>query len=127
MGDRCSGTIALKVSHRLVLSHHLGCGWQAVTDETDFEQALVAGELPDIAPRLLVAGRALVGMSQEELSAKSGVAIAALRRYELKTVQTRRSTRAALFAAVRAAGVEFIPGTQGRGPGVRLSGSPIDQ
>ncbi|MEO5325235.1 helix-turn-helix transcriptional regulator [Mesorhizobium sp. CC13] len=71
------------------------------------------------------AARALIGLSQEELAALSGVSIPTLKRCESDSenapiVSTR--TRTKICLALIAAGVEFIP-QNGGGPGVRLARS----
>jgi len=67
------------------------------------------------------AARALLGLSQLELAQSAGVGLTTLKRIELSdpisgSVRTVRSIQAALEAA----GVEFIPQGDTKGPGVRL-------
>ena len=75
-----------------------------------------------ITPAQVRAARALVGMSQDQLVAASGVAKRTLARLELSEGETRGATLAAIRAALEAAGVEFIA-ENGGGPGVRLRGA----
>ena len=65
------------------------------------------------------AGRALLGWSQDHLVAASGVPKRTLARLELGEGDPQRRTMAAIYAALEAAGVEFIP-ENGGGIGVRL-------
>jgi transcriptional regulator with XRE-family HTH domain len=74
-----------------------------------------------ISRRQVRAARALLGWTQRDLAAASGVPERTLERIE--SGQTRRPhprTMAALESALRAAGVEFMLG-DGGGPGVRVS------
>ncbi len=77
-----------------------------------------------IEPRISIGARALAGWTQTDLSTRSGVAIAAVRRWELDTVRTRDGTRAALVEALVTGGIEFLPPEDGFGPGFRFS-API--
>lgn len=80
-----------------------------------------------VSVRQLKAARALVGVSQEDLAAASGVSIPTVKRLEATDgdLGGRESTGERLIAALEAAGVEFID-PNGGGPGVRLrkSGAP---
>jgi transcriptional regulator with XRE-family HTH domain len=66
------------------------------------------------------AGRALIGWTQDELAARSGVAPATIRRMEnLGTARSSAGNVDAVQKALEAAGVIFIA-ENGEGPGVRL-------
>jgi transcriptional regulator with XRE-family HTH domain len=63
-------------------------------------------------------------MSQTELSDLAGVSAATVKR--LETSPETRGSAASLFkieGALEQAGVEFIPGDESKGPGVRLKGA----
>lgn len=77
--------------------------------------------IPLVSIRQIKAGRALVGMSQADLAAASGVSLPTIKRLESQDgdLGGRRSTVEAICAALEAAGVEFIP-ENGGGAGVRL-------
>jgi transcriptional regulator with XRE-family HTH domain len=74
--------------------------------------AITAGQLR--------AGRALLRWSQADLGAKSGVSAATIKRLEGMEgeLEGHSSTLKALEAAIRAAGIDFIP-ENGGGAGVR--------
>jgi len=61
----------------------------------------------------------LIGWTQRDLAAKSGVSLPTIRRIEAAGEGGRESTYQAIRAALEAAGVDFIA-QNGRGPGVRL-------
>ncbi|MFP2873405.1 helix-turn-helix domain-containing protein [Acetobacter tropicalis] len=65
------------------------------------------------------AARALIGWSQDELVAFSGIPKSTIVRFEASKGTPRHSTLTALRTALEAAGVEFIP-ENGGGAGVRL-------
>lgn len=64
------------------------------------------------------AARALIGMTQAELAAVSGVSLPTIKRIETGA-DAKVSTVAHLQSALEAAGIEFIP-ENGGGAGVRL-------
>lgn len=72
-----------------------------------------------MTPSQCRAARALVGMSQEVLADRSGVAKRTIASFEKDGRQPYDRTLAAIRAALEAAGVEFIA-ANGGGPGVRL-------
>ena len=65
------------------------------------------------------AGRALVGLSREQLAALAGVPTRTLADFELSNTGTRAGTVDKLILALEAVGVEFIQ-ENGGGAGVRL-------
>jgi transcriptional regulator with XRE-family HTH domain len=75
--------------------------------------------IPKVSIRQLKAARALVGWSQEDTAAKSGVSVPTIKRLEASEgpIGGRANTGARIVAALEAAGVEFTNGDQ---PGVRL-------
>ncbi len=72
-----------------------------------------------MTPSQCRAARALVGMSQDELATRSGVAKRTIASFESDTRQPYPRTVDALRTALEAAGVEFIA-ENGGGAGVRL-------
>lgn len=74
-----------------------------------------------VSIRQVKAARALLGWSQGELAAASGVSHPTVKRLEAADgmIGGREETGAKLQAALEAAGVEFIP-ENGGGAGVRL-------
>lgn len=64
------------------------------------------------------AARALVGISQEELSARSDVSKRTIASFELDSHKVAARTLTALIQTLEALGIEFI-GENGGGPGVR--------
>lgn len=74
-----------------------------------------------VSIRQIKAARALVGMSQADLAAASGVSLPTIKRLEAQDggLGGRRSTAEALVAALEAAGAVFLP-ENGNGPGVAL-------
>jgi len=65
------------------------------------------------------AARGLIGWSQDELAAESGVGRATIADFESGKRQPYETTLGKLSAALEKAGVEFIA-ENGGGPGVRL-------
>jgi predicted transcriptional regulator len=75
-----------------------------------------------VSIRQIKAARALVGWSQDDLAKHSGVSAPTVKRLEAAEgeIGGRVETGQALVAALREAGVEFIP-ENGGGAGVRLA------
>jgi len=75
----------------------------------------------DLSTRQLKAARALVGWSQENLTAAAGVSLPTLKRLEAidGVLGGSPDTRAKLISALSQAGIIFIDG-DGQGAGVRL-------
>lgn len=61
------------------------------------------------SPRVLVAARALAGMSQSDLAAAAGVAVSVLQAIEQGRSDPKLSTVLALLDALKARGVELVP------------------
>jgi transcriptional regulator with XRE-family HTH domain len=72
-----------------------------------------------ITPGQAKAARSLVGWTQDQLTAATGIPKRTLARFELGEGAPQRRTIAAIRTALEAAGVEFIP-ENGGGVGVRL-------
>ena len=74
-----------------------------------------------VSIRQLKAARALVGWSQEQLAAESGVSLPTIKRLEAAdgVLGGRQDTGERLVTALQSAGAIFIP-ENGEGPGVRL-------
>jgi hypothetical protein len=68
------------------------------------------------------AGRALLRWSADDLARESALGVNTIRRAELAEGETSMTVAndLAVRRALEAAGVEFIDGNGGRGPGVRL-------
>ena len=67
------------------------------------------------------AARALLGLGQLELSELAAVGISTVKRIELSAEITGSAlTLWKIQTALEQAGVEFIPGDESKGPGVRL-------
>ena len=75
-----------------------------------------------VSVRQVKAARALLGWSQDDLAAHSGVSVPTVKRLEAAdgNVGGRTKTGEKLVAALEEAGVEFIE-EDGRGVGVRLT------
>jgi transcriptional regulator with XRE-family HTH domain len=74
---------------------------------------------PKVSIRQVKAARELLGWSQEDLAAKSGISIPTIKRLEARGGELggREESRFGVVAALQMAGVEFTNGDQ---PGVRL-------
>ena len=67
------------------------------------------------------AARALLGWSQTDLATKTGLGIATVKRLELSTrLRGAATTLWKVQTALEEAGIEFLPGSDESGPGVRL-------
>ena len=67
------------------------------------------------------AARALLGLSQNQLSDLAGIGVRTVKRIELADeLSGSARTNWKIQKALEAAGVEFIPAEEGKGPGVRL-------
>ena len=75
-----------------------------------------------VSIRQIKAARALIGWSQDDLAKHSGVSAPTVKRLEAADgeIGGRAETGESLVAALREAGVEFIP-ENGGGAGVRLA------
>ena len=75
-----------------------------------------------VSIRQIKAARALLGWSQDDLATRSGVSAPTVKRLEAAEgdIGGRAETGESLVAALREAGVEFIP-ENGGGAGVRLA------
>jgi transcriptional regulator with XRE-family HTH domain len=74
-----------------------------------------------VTPGQIRAARALLGWSQSDLADAAIVSINALKRLENSQSDARTSTVMAIKGALERAGIEFIAGTDKRGPGVRFA------
>jgi transcriptional regulator with XRE-family HTH domain len=78
--------------------------------------------IPKVAIRQIKAARALLGWSQDDLAARSGISVPTIKRLEAAEgeVGGRAETREALLSALKEGGIEFLP-ENGGGIGVRLT------
>jgi transcriptional regulator with XRE-family HTH domain len=76
-----------------------------------------------ILPEQIRAGRALLGINQDELATLSRVGVATVKRIETQTGRIRGAAETIwkIQNALEAQGVEFIAGDVQKGPGVRLA------
>lgn len=81
-----------------------------------------------ITPEQIRAARALLRMSQQDLSFQTGVSIATIKRMERGkgSMSGTYENVTAVIDCLKARGVEFIP-ANGGGVGVRLEKIPTDQ
>ena len=81
--------------------------------------------IQNVSNRQIKAARALVGWSQEHLTAASGVSLPTVKRLESADglLGGRQGTRERLIAALASAGIIFID-EDGLGAGVRLRSKP---
>ncbi|MFH5925491.1 helix-turn-helix transcriptional regulator [Roseomonas xinghualingensis] len=80
------------------------------------------------SPRLLVAARAIAGMSQAELATDAGIALSVLQAIEQGRSDPKISTVLALLDALKARGVELVPETERVAGGVFvLKGSDAER
>jgi len=79
----------------------------------------------NVSNRQIKAARALIGWSQEHLTAASGVSLPTVKRLESADglLGGRPGTRDRLIAALASAGIVFID-EDGQGAGVRLRSAP---
>lgn len=73
------------------------------------------------------AARALLGISQDELAAKSGIPKRTIVRFELEEGVPRQSTADAISDALEDAGIRFIAENSTEGEGVRFRRSNLDK
>src|SRR5262245_44785835 len=83
------------------------------------------GKFEMILPAQIKAARALLGLGQTDLSELAGIGIATVKRIEaVPQVRGSASSLWKIQTALEAAGIEFIPADERRGPGVRLKAAP---
>jgi transcriptional regulator with XRE-family HTH domain len=74
-----------------------------------------------IDPGQIKAARGLLNLSQVELARRASVHVATIRRIEAAAeIRGAADTFWKIQTALEQAGVEFIPGDESKGPGVRL-------
>jgi len=80
--------------------------------------------IPKVSIRQIKAARSLVGWSQKDMAARSGVSVPTIKRLEAweGPIGGRPDTGEKIVAALEAAGVEFTNGDQ---PGVRLTKNAV--
>jgi transcriptional regulator with XRE-family HTH domain len=71
------------------------------------------------------AARVLLGLRQEELAQRAGMAVGTINSAELGTKATRPLTLKILSEVLTEAGVEFLPEDERFGPGVRLQDAAL--
>ncbi len=71
------------------------------------------------------AARVLLGLRQEELAQRAGMAVGTINSAELGTKATRPLTLKILADVLTEAGVEFLPEDDKFGPGIRLQNQLI--
>ena len=78
--------------------------------------------IPKVSIRQIKAARVLLGWSQDDLAAHSGISVPTIKRLEAAEgeVGGRAETREALLSALKEGGIEFLP-ENGGGIGVRLT------
>jgi transcriptional regulator with XRE-family HTH domain len=79
----------------------------------------VSAASTELTPSLCRAARAMIGLTAEKLADAAGVDIAELRQFERDGARLNKVGMAALAAALRNAGVEFVPEDGEQGAGVR--------
>ena len=75
--------------------------------------------MAEISPGQCRAARALLGWTQQDLSAAASAGLSTVKGFELGTSAPFRNNLAAIRRALEEAGVEFIP-ENGGGAGVRM-------
>jgi transcriptional regulator with XRE-family HTH domain len=79
------------------------------------------GVKPVITADQVKAARALLGLSQNKLAQIAGLGVATVKRVEIAPeLRGAATTMWKIQTALEAAGVEFIPPDETKGPGVRL-------
>ena len=66
------------------------------------------------------AARVLLGWTQQELAEAAAVSLNAVARLEQEKGDARMRTLTKIVQALERGGVEFLPSSDGKGPGVRL-------
>lgn len=79
--------------------------------------------MSEISPRTCRAGRALVGMSQEDLAQRATLSVSTLKNYEAGRSTPTRNNIQAIKNVLVAEGVKFIAADAKDGEGVRLRGA----
>ena len=78
-----------------------------------------------IDPSQIRAARGLLNISQADLAKSASLHVASVRRLEAATgMRGAAETLWKIQTALEAAGIEFIPAEEGKGPGVRLKAAP---
>ena len=77
-----------------------------------------------IDPGQIKAARGLLNLSQAELARRASVHVATIRRIEATAeIRGAAETLWKIQSALEQSGIEFIPGDESKGPGVRFSRS----
>lgn len=74
-----------------------------------------------LTPAQIRAGRALLDWSRQQLAEASEISLSSVRDYEKERRSGEIAGLRALRSALESAGVEFLPGNDSAGPGVRLT------
>ena len=78
-----------------------------------------------IDPSQIRAARGLLNISQADLAKSASLHVASVRRLEAATgMRGAAETLWKIQKALEAAGIEFLPAEEGKGPGVRLKAAP---
>jgi hypothetical protein len=81
-----------------------------------------------IGPAQIRAARGLIDVNQTTLSEWASISVQTIKRIESSSgIRGTAETLWRIQKALEAAGVEFIPPEEGKGPGVRLKAAPKSQ
>ena len=74
-----------------------------------------------VSPAQIRAARAFLGLSQEDLAKKASVSLSAIARIEQEKGDPRLGTLEKIARALEKLGMEFLPPSDGKGEGLRVS------
>jgi DNA-binding XRE family transcriptional regulator len=87
---------------------------------SEWRQNLDIGPVDLVSSSQIRAARVLLGWTQDQLAEAAEVSLNAVARFEQEKGDARMGTLTKIVRALEQGGIEFLPPSDGKGPGVRL-------